>query len=244
MCTSPAARLGDWGGSSEGVDETTAPGERCASHFTGESVFLALPPNSSTSSFSLPLCLWLERAMATALHRFLWSALLLLPVFGLSVALPAGWRPGNYVATQADAQRFLDDYNSTAEQVLFHSVSASWNYNTNLTAHNSQLQVGPLLELPAWHVGWTFLSRWYDFWSPIRSSSRQHWHLVTTNACMVKGFCGAEPCLIWISPLFISLQNYMLSFLPAQPTQLVCHCKYKTDLKACSEDAFKFWIYS
>lgn len=155
------------------MDETTAPGERCTvqySHFTGESVFLALPPNSSTSSFSLPLCLWLEWAMGTAVDRFLWSALLLLPVFGLSVAIPAGWLPGSYQPNQASALKFLDDYNTTAEEVLFYSVSASWNYNTNLTEHNSQLQVGLLLELPLWHVGWTFLSCWYDFWGPFRLS--------------------------------------------------------------------------
>lgn len=72
----------------------------------------------------------------------LWAAVLLLPVFSLSEALPAEWLPGDYSSTPAEAQRFVDNYNSTAEEVLFYSVSASWNYNTNLTDYNSQLQVG------------------------------------------------------------------------------------------------------
>uniref|UniRef100_A0A8C9ZSM7 Angiotensin-converting enzyme n=1 Tax=Sander lucioperca TaxID=283035 RepID=A0A8C9ZSM7_SANLU len=85
--------------------------------------------------------------MGTGVDRFLWSVVLLLPVLGLSEALPASWMPGEYQNTTADALRFLSDYNSTAEEVLFFSVSASWNYNTNITTHNSELQVGQLLEL-------------------------------------------------------------------------------------------------
>lgn len=84
--------------------------------------------------------------MGTGVGRSLWTVLLLLPVLGLSVALPAHWLPGAYTNTTEDALRFLDDYNSTAEEVLFYSVSASWDYNTNITTHNSQLQVGQLLE--------------------------------------------------------------------------------------------------
>lgn len=83
--------------------------------------------------------------MGTGVNRFLWTALLLLPVLGLSEALQASWTPGNYGDTKEDALKFLDDYNSTAEEVLFSSVSASWNYNTNITDHNSELQVGQLL---------------------------------------------------------------------------------------------------
>lgn len=84
--------------------------------------------------------------MGTGVDRFLWSVLLLLPVLGLSGALPGSWMPGEYLNTTGDAQRFISDYNDTAEEVLFHSVSASWNYNTNITDHNSQLQVRQLLE--------------------------------------------------------------------------------------------------
>lgn len=84
--------------------------------------------------------------MGTGVDRFFWSVLLLLPVLGLAAALPSSWLPGEYTNTEADALRFLSDYNSTAEEVLFHSVSASWNYNTNITNYNSELQVGQFLE--------------------------------------------------------------------------------------------------
>lgn len=85
--------------------------------------------------------------------RFLWAWVLLLPVLGLSEALSPTWLPGHYANTTADATRFASDYNTTAEQVLFHSVSASWNYNTNLTDHNSELQVGqPLRDTGITHL--------------------------------------------------------------------------------------------
>uniref|UniRef100_A0A8C5IRE9 Angiotensin-converting enzyme n=1 Tax=Junco hyemalis TaxID=40217 RepID=A0A8C5IRE9_JUNHY len=51
-----------------------------------------------------------------------------------------------YDSTEAGAAVFASDYNSTAETVLFKSVSASWNYNTNLTAENAALQVAASLE--------------------------------------------------------------------------------------------------
>ena len=74
------------------------------------------------------------------------SVLLLLPAIGLCVALPDHWLPGEYANTKEDALRFLNTYNATSEEVLFLSVSASWNYNTDITDLNSMLQVGPLLE--------------------------------------------------------------------------------------------------
>lgn len=65
-------------------------------------------------------------------------------LLGLSLvgALRPGLEPHQYNPTEEDAARFASDYNSTAEVVLFESVSASWNYNTNLTAENAALQVG------------------------------------------------------------------------------------------------------
>lgn len=83
--------------------------------------------------------------METGVSRFLWTVLLLLPVLGLSEALRVNWLPGEYSDSIADAERFLGDYNRTAEEVFFFSVSASWNYNTNITTHNSELQVRQLL---------------------------------------------------------------------------------------------------
>lgn len=67
--------------------------------------------------------------------------LLGLLLLGSSLALDNSYLPGNYGSTEADAQRFINDFNSTAELILYKSVEASWTYNTNLTEHNSQLQV-------------------------------------------------------------------------------------------------------
>lgn len=82
--------------------------------------------------------------MGNGRDRFVWTVLLLLPVLGRSEALRDEWLPGTYTDTTASALQFLNDYNTTAEQVLFYSVSASWNYNTDITDANSQLQVGLL----------------------------------------------------------------------------------------------------
>ncbi|XP_068161194.1 angiotensin-converting enzyme [Antennarius striatus] len=92
--------------------------------------------------------------MVDSVDRFLWTLLLLLPVVGLSGALREGWLPGEYGNATTEALRFLSDYNSTAEEVLFYSVSASWNYNTNLTDHNSALQVNASLEEQAFSEAW------------------------------------------------------------------------------------------
>uniref|UniRef100_A0A672ZLE5 Angiotensin-converting enzyme n=1 Tax=Sphaeramia orbicularis TaxID=375764 RepID=A0A672ZLE5_9TELE len=92
--------------------------------------------------------------MGTGMDRFLWSVVLLLPVFGVSVALPSSWLPGTYENTVPSLQQFLHDYNSTAEEVFFHSVSASWNYNTNLTQHNSELQVAASMDKQAFSEAW------------------------------------------------------------------------------------------
>lgn len=99
----------------------------------------------SLSSISLPLLPWWMLTMGNSRDRFVWTVLLLLPVLGHSEALRDEWLPGNYPDTTAGAEQFLDAYNATAENVLFYSVSASWNYNTNITAANSQLQVRRLL---------------------------------------------------------------------------------------------------
>ncbi|XP_054620316.1 angiotensin-converting enzyme isoform X2 [Dunckerocampus dactyliophorus] len=86
--------------------------------------------------------------------KFVCLVLLLLPALEGCDALPENWLPGEYSNTTDDAARFLKDYNSTAEKVFFHSVSASWNYNTNLTEHNSQLQVNASLEEQAFTEAW------------------------------------------------------------------------------------------
>ncbi|KAM3859472.1 angiotensin-converting enzyme [Diretmus argenteus] len=89
------------------------------------------------------------------MDRFVWAvALLLLPVLGLSEALPSEWLPGVYANTTEEATRFASDFNATAEEVLYQSVLASWNYNTNLTDYNSQLQVSASLVEQAFTEVW------------------------------------------------------------------------------------------
>ncbi|KAM6951413.1 angiotensin-converting enzyme isoform 2-T2 [Aplochiton taeniatus] len=86
--------------------------------------------------------------------KLLWAVVLLVPVLGLSEALPAAWLPGDYEATLEGARQFVSDYNATAEEALFESVTASWNYNTNLTDYNSQLQVNASLDEQAFTEAW------------------------------------------------------------------------------------------
>ncbi|XP_037547566.1 angiotensin-converting enzyme-like [Nematolebias whitei] len=80
--------------------------------------------------------------------------LLLLPVLVLSEDLPESWQPGNYTNSTSDALRFLSDYNSTAEEVLFYTASAIWNYDTNITKYNSKLQVKAELKGQAFIQAW------------------------------------------------------------------------------------------
>ncbi|XP_070846561.1 angiotensin-converting enzyme [Chaetodon trifascialis] len=104
--------------------------------------------------FSPPLFPWCRLAMGTSVDRSVWTVLLLLPALGLSEALRQEWKPGTYTGTTEQAQLFLQDYNATAEEVLFSSVLASWNYNTNITDHNSKLQVEASLEEQAFAFEW------------------------------------------------------------------------------------------
>lgn len=71
------------------------------------------------------------------MHR----AVVLLSLISTSAALKPEWLPQDYPMTEQGAESFVSDYNSTAEEVFYFSTEASWNYNTNLTEHNSQLQV-------------------------------------------------------------------------------------------------------
>ncbi|XP_050767782.1 angiotensin-converting enzyme [Gymnogyps californianus] len=64
----------------------------------------------------------------------------------LAGALQPGLEPPQYDPTEQGAALFASAYNSTAELVLFKSVSASWDYYVNLTADNAALQVQASLE--------------------------------------------------------------------------------------------------
>uniref|UniRef100_A0A3B4DX39 Angiotensin-converting enzyme n=1 Tax=Pygocentrus nattereri TaxID=42514 RepID=A0A3B4DX39_PYGNA len=80
-------------------------------------------------------------------------AVLLLALIGAR-ALNPEWQPGAYESSEAGANRFVSDYNTTAEQVFYFSTEASWTYNTNLTDYNSQQQVLASLEEQAFSEAW------------------------------------------------------------------------------------------
>lgn len=184
------------------------------SHFIEASVFLALPPNYFTSQLFLPLCLWWELAMGTGLDRFLWSVLLLLPVFGLSEALPESWLPGEYSDTISDAQRFLSDYNSTAEEVFFHSVSASWNYNTNITDHNSKLQVRHLQSRAHKTTWWATFSLMLIFHCPLYIT------LVSTSILSPEMQFSGELSSAWLGDYYYSSLSSIACSVSSQRSQL------------------------
>lgn len=70
------------------------------------------------------------------------TLLLGLLLVGSTSALDSAYLPNkNYGTDEAAAQEFASDFNSTAEQVFFMSVEASWSYNTNLTEYNAAQQV-------------------------------------------------------------------------------------------------------
>ncbi|XP_018410702.1 PREDICTED: angiotensin-converting enzyme isoform X3 [Nanorana parkeri] len=83
-----------------------------------------------------------------------WTLLLGLLLVGSTLALDSSYLPGSYGTTEAEAQRFVGDFNSTAELIFFKSVEASWTYNTNLTEYNSQLQVEASLEEQEFNEIW------------------------------------------------------------------------------------------
>ncbi|XP_063315425.1 angiotensin-converting enzyme [Pelobates fuscus] len=85
-----------------------------------------------------PVKLWTTMMMTIALiGLFLVSS---------TSALKAEYLPGIYTGDEAGALTFASDYNTTAEKVIYLSTEASWNYNTNLTDHNRELQVAASLE--------------------------------------------------------------------------------------------------
>ncbi|NXU41431.1 ACE enzyme, partial [Drymodes brunneopygia] len=99
-------------------------------------------------------------------------ALGLLLGLSLAGALRAGLEPPQRDPTEEGAALFASDYNSTAEIVLFQSVLASWNYNTNLTAENAALQVNASLEEQNFTEQWgkkakeLYGDKWNNFSDP------------------------------------------------------------------------------
>ncbi|XP_074199548.1 angiotensin-converting enzyme isoform X1 [Camelus bactrianus] len=66
--------------------------------------------------------------------------LLPLPPPPVVLALDPALQPGNFTADEAGAQLFAQSFNSSAEQVLFQSTTASWAHDTNITQENAQRQ--------------------------------------------------------------------------------------------------------
>ncbi|NXE97932.1 ACE enzyme, partial [Menura novaehollandiae] len=103
-------------------------------------------------------------AMPPALGLLLWLS--------LAGALRPGLEPPQREPTEEGATLFARDYNSTAEVVLPDSVSASWNYNTNLTAENAALQVKASLEEQEFTELWgkkakeLYSDKWNNFSDP------------------------------------------------------------------------------
>uniref|UniRef100_A0A6Q2XA23 Angiotensin-converting enzyme n=1 Tax=Esox lucius TaxID=8010 RepID=A0A6Q2XA23_ESOLU len=75
--------------------------------------------------------------------RMLLAAMgLILPISVLcEIVLPPEWMPGNYSSTEEGAIKFVDAYNTSAEQVTYLNQEASWTYQTNITTHNSDKKV-------------------------------------------------------------------------------------------------------
>uniref|UniRef100_A0A8D2AN39 Angiotensin-converting enzyme n=1 Tax=Sciurus vulgaris TaxID=55149 RepID=A0A8D2AN39_SCIVU len=57
-----------------------------------------------------------------------------------TLALDPELQPGNFSADEAGAQLFAKSYNSSAEQVQFQWIAASWAHTTNLTEENERRQ--------------------------------------------------------------------------------------------------------
>uniref|UniRef100_A0A803W0Y4 Angiotensin-converting enzyme n=1 Tax=Ficedula albicollis TaxID=59894 RepID=A0A803W0Y4_FICAL len=80
--------------------------------------------------------------------------------------------PPQFDTSEEGAAQFARSYNDTAELVFFDSVSASWNYNTNLTAENAALQVQASLEEQNFTELWgkkakeLYGNRWHNFSDP------------------------------------------------------------------------------
>ncbi|XP_041431911.1 angiotensin-converting enzyme isoform X1 [Xenopus laevis] len=97
----------------------------------------------------------------------------LLLVVGTASALDSSYLPKDYPKDEAGARAFADDYNSTAETILFKSVEASWAYNTNLTEYNSQQQILASMEEQEFNEAWgkkakeLFNDVWENFSDPL-----------------------------------------------------------------------------
>nr|XP_014345475.1 PREDICTED: angiotensin-converting enzyme-like [Latimeria chalumnae] len=91
-------------------------------------------------------------------YQIFW--LLVFPL--LSLALDNSYLPQNYTKNKMGALQFVSDYNSTGEEVFFKSVSASWDYNTNLTTYNQEKQINASLEEQEFSAVWGASAKTFD----------------------------------------------------------------------------------
>ena len=61
------------------------------------------------------------------------------------------------ITDQNEAEEFLRRYTEQAEVIIYASSLASWNYNTNITAHNQQKSVGFLTNRIMMNIGSVFV---------------------------------------------------------------------------------------
>ncbi|XP_072926854.1 angiotensin-converting enzyme isoform X1 [Hemitrygon akajei] len=80
----------------------------------------------------------------------------------LSSACALDYMPNNYSITEAGAREFVSHYNDTAETIFSYSVSASWNYNTNLTSYNQQKQIEASLKEQEFVEAWAKKAKEFD----------------------------------------------------------------------------------
>ncbi|PIO05261.1 hypothetical protein AB205_0182740, partial [Aquarana catesbeiana] len=105
-----------------------------------------------------PVTNWLKEQNAKKNETLGW------PDFAWRPPLPDGY-PGDIEknANEKQAEDFLSDYNSTAEQVWNDYTEASWNYNTNITEHNNQVMLEKNLAMSSHTLQYGRQARNFDY---------------------------------------------------------------------------------
>ncbi|KAH0627017.1 hypothetical protein JD844_002377, partial [Phrynosoma platyrhinos] len=87
-----------------------------------------------------PVTLWLQEQNRQTNETLGW------PDFEWRPPIPEGYPEGlDKVTDEAAAEKFLEEYNSTAEVVWNAYTEASWAYNINITEHNKKIMYNQLL---------------------------------------------------------------------------------------------------
>ncbi|XP_069761237.1 angiotensin-converting enzyme isoform X3 [Narcine bancroftii] len=86
----------------------------------------------------------------------------LFTLLGTSCALDDIYKPSNYSIDEKGASDFMANYSQTAEKILFSSVLASWNYNTNLTEYNQEKQINASMVEQEFVEAWAMKAKEFD----------------------------------------------------------------------------------